>query len=273
MTAAEEGRYLGQFRPEFSRLYLDRDLYWAIPFSVPTVLAIVGKRFAGVGTVIEYLQTRHGYMAYTLGSELRTLAEERGVPVSHRRYLQDLGDQIRTECEDAGYLARLVLRRMRADHLRQPSWSLPRSVIVGGLKTPKELEVISSMRNFRCLNIQTNDDDRRFGRVLMRGELEEEYEADRERREVSESQEKEIPAWSSLSCTDRRDYFDELDRIHEDGHPGGSPQEFKGAPAKVIAAIENPLIVQNDFDSIRELHAEIDRVLAEIRPAQQIVHH
>lgn len=263
-------RYLGQFRPEFSKLYLDRDLYWAIPFSAPVVLAVVGKRFAGVGTAIEYLRTRHGFSAYALGGELRAIAEERGVPVEYRRYLQDLGDEVRTETGDAGYLARRVLRRIRADYLQRPAWGLPRGIVIAGLKTSRELEVISAMRNFRCLEIRVEDDDLRFERVLERGVLEEEYEAERKRREAGEPGAGGV-RWEELGDAERRAFFSELDGIHQDGHPGDWPDEFRGRPAQVIAELENPLVVPNDSTSISSLHDEIDKALREVRPRQRIV--
>jgi hypothetical protein len=271
MTPTE--RYLGQFRPEFSKLHQDRDLYWAIPFSAPAVLAVVGKRFAGVDMVIEHLRSRHGFLEYTLGDELRRIAEERGVPILHRRYLQDLGDQIRAETEDAGYLARRVLRRVRADFLGKPPWSLPRSVVIGGLKTRAELKVISAIDNFECLQIETADDDVRFSRAVEHGVLAEEFEADRERRELSgELGKEELAPWDEHSEEEHREYFRDLDEIHDKGHPGGWPKEYRGAPAEVIAAVEQPQLVRNDSCSRGELHAEIDRILRDIGPAQQIVH-
>lgn len=266
-------RYLGQFRPEFSKLYQDRDLYWAIPFAVPAVLTVVGKRFAGVDTVIHHLRTRHGFLVYTLGDELRRIAEERGVPIQHRRYLQDLGDQIRTETGDAGYLARRVLRRVRADHLGKPAWSLPRGVVIGGLKTSAELEVISSVGNFECLKVVTMKDDLRFERAEEHGVLAEEFEADRRRREANgELNEGELAPWEEHSEEEHRDYFLELDKIHDRGHPGSWPARYSGAPAKVIAEVAKPRLVKNDSCSRGDLHAEIDRVLRDIGPVQQIVH-
>lgn len=250
-------RYLGQFRPEFSRLYEDRDLYWITPFHAPHVLGVVGARFAGVSSVIDYLTTRYGYRPYTLGSELRRIAEERGVPIGHRRYLQDLGDQIRTEEKDAAYLARLVLRRIRTDYLSQPVGTLPRSVVIGGIKTAKELAVFTALHNFKPIEVQVEDPTLRYRRASEHGELEEEYEADRARKQAAERGLSPLPPWEGLSKPERRAYFDELDRIHAEGHPGGWPDEYKGTPAEVIARLNDPIPLGND-GSLRDLHAEID---------------
>jgi hypothetical protein len=262
-------RYGGQFRPEFSRLYEDDDLYWVTPFFAPRVLGVVGSRFVGVSSVIDYLVNRYGYRAYTLGSELRRIAEERGVPISHRRYLQDLGDEIRTEAGDAGYLARRVLRRIRDDYLREPPWALPHSIVIGGIKTNEELAIFSSLHNFKPVEVQMRDTKLRYRRALKWGALEEEYEADRAREVLRERTSEQRPEWSALDEAGRRSYFDELDRIHAKGHPGNWPEEYKGAPAKVIAQLKDPIHVQNDFDSLSELHAEIDRKPL-IRTAHQL---
>jgi hypothetical protein len=267
-----EGRYIGQFRPEFSRLYEDKDLYWISPFAAPVVLGVAGKRFAGVGTVIDYLCTRYGFRAYSLGIELRLIAEERGVPIEHRRYLQDLGDELRTEEKDAAYLARRVLRRMRADHLRQPAGTLPRGVVVSGLKTIEELRVFEALRSFKAMEVRMENDDLRFRRA-MRGVLPEEYEADRKRRMEREHNPGTDPAWSGLDPAAQRAYFKSLDRLHADGHPGDSPDKYRGTPAKVVAALRDPLVISNDFESLSDLHRELDEKQPEFRTPRQIVHH
>lgn len=258
-------RYLGQFRPEFSRLYEDRDLYWITPFFAPRVLGVVGQRFAGVSSAIEYLVARHGYRAYTLGSELRRIAQELGVPASHRRHLQDLGDEIRTAERDPAYLARRVLRRIRDDYLREPPWAVPRSLVIGGIKTTEERKVLSALHNFEAVVIEVDNDDLRFRRALEGGRIAGEYEAERSRELDKERRAKKPPTWDRLSPRRQREFFRGLDRIHEEGHPGSSPQEYKGAPAKVIAQLEDPLTVSNEGD-LGQLHAEIDRVLSPNMP-------
>jgi arginyl-tRNA synthetase len=262
-------RYRGQFRPEFSRLYEDRDLYWITPFSAPRVLGVFGARFAGVGSVVDHLVIRQGYRSYSLGSELRRIAEERGVPVSYRRYLQDLGDQVRAEEGDAGYLARRVLRRIRDDSLREPPWALPRSIVISGIKTDAELKVLRSLRSFRPVVVRVAEDYVRFERASKRGPLEEEHEADRIRQRVEEGG-NERPKWSELGEAERRKFFDERDEIHLGGHPGNGPEEYKGTPAKVIAELADPIVLEND-GSLTDLHARIDAD-ARLRTAHQLGH-
>ena len=268
-------RYTGQFRPCFSRLHDDRDLYWVVPFRLPLVLGLVGRRFAGVSTAARYLQDRHGFDAYFLSSELRQVAEERGVPVAHRRYLQDLGDSFRAEHEDAGVLARHTLRRIRADRISSPSSRFPRNVVIAGLKHPKELDVLRRVRTFRVVEIRAEGEDHngpvRYTRVLANGTLREEYEADRARR-AGQQPGADIPRFDELSPDDQRAYYDEIDRQHEAGHPGPAPHVYRGAPAKVIERASDREIVDNGSRYLDDLHAGLDQLLDRLRPRQQIAH-
>lgn len=263
-------RYIGQVRPEVSRLHLDRDLYWVVPFGAPLLLAVVGKRFVGVSQVINYLRERHGFRTYTLGGELRRLAEERGVPVQHRRYLQDFGDAIRTERQDPAYLSRLILRRIRSDSISAPSWQVPRNIAIGGLKLVAELEVLEKVHGFRAIEVRSEDDKVRYRRVILSGHLAEEYEADRARREAAKFREKRLPSWAKA---EKRAYFDALDEDHENGHPSAFPEEYKGKPAEVIAKLAQPLVLNNDGTRVDQLHAAVDEMLTKVRPRAQIVHH
>jgi len=251
------GRYVGQFRPEFSRLYEDHDLYWITPFAAPCVLGVVGIRYSGTSSVIDYLATRHGFRIYNLGAELRRIAEVRGVPVGRRRNLQELGDQVRTEQRDGAFLARRVLRRIRDDSVREPRGALPRGIVIGGIKTDAELRTLASLRAFKAVEVRARYAGTRFRRASESGTLEEEYEADRLFWRTQEQIDDELPQWKALSAAARRRYFDELDRAHGDGHPGNWPPEYRGVPASVIASLENQIILRNDR-SLSELHRQID---------------
>jgi hypothetical protein len=264
------GRYVGQFRPEFSRLYRDRDLYWVTPLFTPVMIGVVGERFVGVTTTLEYLRSRHGFRVYTLGGELRRIAEDRGVSIGQRRALQDLGDTLRTETQDAGILARITLRRIRADDRRLPPWSLPRGVVIGGVKTREEMEVFKRMPNFESIRLTVSDDDMRYRRVLKSGDLEEEYEAARLQKEEIEVNLGENPKWSKLKAVQKRDFFDRLDGIHENGHPGDAPEKYRGAPKAAIEAVSEHKEVPNDASFV-EFHRNIDAVVRMVRPLQQVL--
>jgi dephospho-CoA kinase len=146
-------RYIGQFRPEYSRLHRDRDLLWVVPFGVRYVTAITGERFAGKSVVLNYLTEKKGFRVYSLANELRRIAVRRGLPLDPRGVLQDLGDEIRAENNDPAYLARLTLRRIHRDHQSTQRLSSPRRVAVAGFKRPEEIDVFEKLGNFRQLNI------------------------------------------------------------------------------------------------------------------------
>src|SRR4051794_22456679 len=91
---SRRGRYLGQFRPEYSRLHQDHDLFWVVPFRVRYILAVLGRRYAGTSSVLTYLGEKRNFETYTLTNTLRELALSRGIPLEPRSSLQDFGNQV-----------------------------------------------------------------------------------------------------------------------------------------------------------------------------------
>lgn len=265
-------RYLGQFRPEFSRLYRDRDLYWIAPLYAPLILGLVGKRFAGVSTVIDHLRGECGFRAYTLGGELRRIAEDRGVPLAHRRYLQDLGDSIRSAQGDPAFFARRVLRQIRNDRLPESSPHPPRNIVVGGFKLPEELELFRKLRGFQLVEVRMVDSTQRYQRVLANGELEAEYEADRKRVEADTGC--RMTAFRHRDPDEKRAYFDELDQLHVSGHPGRWPDPFRGRPGTAIDSVpEVERTIIDNSGSLSALRKQTQRILDAHRPPQHVVHH
>jgi hypothetical protein len=134
---------MGQFEPKYSDLGADADLWWVVPFSVRYIVGVSGLRFAGKSTALSYLADKRGFSTYSLTGELRRIAQVRGIAVSSRESLQDLGDELRAEHGDGGFLARLTLERIRADHLHTRG-GLTR-IAVGGFKHPKEVAVFNQL--------------------------------------------------------------------------------------------------------------------------------
>lgn len=151
MPFETKSRYLQQFEPKLSRLGADQDLWWVVPFSVRYIVGVGGRRFAGTSTALTYLGEKLGFKVYTLSQELREIARAQGVPLDSRSRLQDLGDELRAERRDAGYLARLTLQRIRADQLRS-SESRAR-IAVGGFKHPEEVKVFEELDAFHLLRL------------------------------------------------------------------------------------------------------------------------
>lgn len=151
MPFETKSRYLQQFEPKLSQLGNDGDLWWVVPFSVRYIVGVAGCRFAGTSTALSYLGEKLGFKVYSLSNELRDIARHQGVPLNSRKRLQDLGDELRAERDDPGYLARLTLQRIRADQLRWPE-SRAR-IAVGGFKHPKEVEIFKQLQGFHLLRL------------------------------------------------------------------------------------------------------------------------
>jgi hypothetical protein len=242
---------------------------------MPLVVAVVGKRFAGISTVLHHLGDRHGYDVYTLGAELRSVAQERGVSLTSRRNLQYLGDEVRSASGDTGYLARRVLRRIRRDRLlTEPTGVRP--IAVGGLKHVGELEAFRCIKSFRVMIVEADDaaaedpSRDRYMRALNNGLLEEEYAADRERWLARGDGPRLL--WDEMSADTRRTYFNLLDTIHTEGHRSRYATEYRGQPARVINAVrEDAVPLDNAHGSIVALHTGVAKALAQLRPAHQII--
>lgn len=164
------GRYLGQYPPRFSRLADDRDLSWVVPVRVRYVVGVTGLRMSGKSTVLNYLSEKKAFRVYSLATIVREVADRRGVPHEPRSHLQDLGDELRAGAEDPALLGRLVLQRIRADHLdRRPQEPLER-VAIGGFKRPEELELLRRLGTFHVVRVEAQD-ARRLERAKASGVL------------------------------------------------------------------------------------------------------
>jgi hypothetical protein len=276
------GRYMGQFRPEFSRVHQDRDLYWVVPFAAPLVLAIIGPRFAGVTTALRYLGERHGFTVYSMGGQLRRIAEGRGVPIDSRRYLQDLGDELRTEHQDAAHLARVAGRQIRLDGLGQRrTIHTSRKIVMSGIRHPLELDVLQQLNGFHLVIINCGGDEAtlRFERVVNTGILRAEYEADRERRRLDRDDHATVQSWAALSIAERRAYFDSLDHAHRVGNRSRFPEAYRGRPAEVIARAREIVrdpdarvhLIDNSTNQIDDLYGAVDALLDMLRPPAEVV--
>lgn len=151
MPFETQSRYLQQFEPKLSRLGNDRDLWWVVPFSARYIVGIAGRRFAGTSTALSHLSEKLGFRVYTLSQELREIARQQGAPQASREQLQDLGDELRVQQRDGGYLARLALQRIRADQLRRPESRV--RIAVGGFKHPDEVAVFEKLDSFCFLQL------------------------------------------------------------------------------------------------------------------------
>jgi hypothetical protein len=136
------------------------------------MVGVAGRRFAGTSTALTYLGDKLGFKVYTLSQELREIARQQGVPPNSRESLQDLGDELRAQHQDGGYLARLTLQRIRADQLHRHE-SRAR-IAVGGFKHPDEIAVFEELDNFHFLQLDVGE-RRRYERAVESGMLDLEH--------------------------------------------------------------------------------------------------
>lgn len=252
------GRYIGQFRPEFSRLYRDKDLAWIIPFHLSRAIALVGKRFSGKSTVASYLAERHGYRLVALGGILRDFARERAVDLEDRQALQSFGDQLRAENRDSAFLARLALRRVRRiQGLGQAPGFHGGVVVFTGVKHVAELEVIGSLPRFQLVNVEAPDEVR-LARSIRTGVLERAYQA------ANPS----AASLDSLSETKRKKALADLvDAPEDSGNDDGRwPEEYVASFSAIAKSdlIRKGTSLKNDSDDLAALHGECDRVLGQL---------
>lgn len=235
---SREARYRGQFRPEFSRLHRDGDLFWVVPFPVRYAIAVTGERLSGKSVALAYLSEKRGCRLYSLASELRGIALERGVPLDPRSRLQDLGDEVRAENDDPAFLARLTLRRIHRDHLAHSAGRPASRVAVGGFKRPEELELFQSLNRFKQFDVRA-DRPKRFRRAKRTGILE---------RELAH-----LPALPALTQKTFRIHIDDRD-LH------GRHNHWTGAYGQLVHKVVDNAAAEHisNNGTLAELYAALD---------------
>lgn len=162
------GRYIGQFRPEFSRLHEDPDLLWVAPLPVRYVICVVGRRLAGRSTVLSWLADKRGFETHSLAALVRREAERCGRPPGGRANLQDLGDELRADFGSA-VLGQRMFRLLRRRHLQhEPPVHHGARIAISGFKHPAELEVFLSFERVRVVLLDARQDIR-FKRARQTG--------------------------------------------------------------------------------------------------------
>jgi len=158
------GRYLGQLAPEPSRVQEDRDLLWVAPVSVRYLIGILGHRFAGKSSVVDFLVARRGFRLYRFMHLIREEAARRGLDADDVRVQRKVGDAMRAESGQKDILARLVFDRIRRDHLDPERQREPAPIVVEGFKLVEELDAFGRLAAFRPLLV-TADPLRRMKRA------------------------------------------------------------------------------------------------------------
>jgi dephospho-CoA kinase len=254
MDRSGNARYRGQFRPQFSRLHHDRDLFWVVPFPIRYVMAVTGERFSGKTTALTYLSEKKGFEVYSLATDLREMAGHRGVPLEPRTQLQDFGDELRAEYDDPGILGRIMMRRIHREHLSHRPMAEPtRRIAVGGFKRPEELEIFERTPSFVQIAVQC-DSALRFKRSQQSGVL---------GRELSH-----LTLSGPVDALAFAEHIDERDLR-------GRPNRWTGAYGQRVAeVIARPsAIALSNAGNVADLYKQLDELVAryddEFRTAPQ----
>lgn len=176
-----------------------------------TVVALVGSFGSGCGTAARYLNKKHGFAEFSLGTIVREHAKrEYAVDNPRRNQLQDIGDTLRrNNAQNArrphvayGYLARRIISQMN-EH--SASLAPACDFVVRGVRHPDEITVLRKRHphNFILVNIDAPA-DQRWERVrreegyITRGEF-----SQNDRRDSGEDE----PDWGQhvQQCCDEAD--------------------------------------------------------------------
>lgn len=163
-------RYARQVKPALSRLHLDRDLVWVAPISIRFAVGVVGERFAGKSTIVNFLVSRRQFRLYRLSQFVYEEARRRGIDVSDKDNLRLVGNELRSE-HGQDVIARMAFARIRADHLDAERRRRPAAIVIEGFKVPEELEAWQRLDVFHTVLADAGP-LARLKRALDSGQLE-----------------------------------------------------------------------------------------------------
>jgi dCTP deaminase len=232
----QEGRYKLQIKPALSRLHRDKDLIWLTPLAVRYVVGVVGERFAGKSSVVNFLAARRSFRLYRLSQFIFDEARRRGLDATSSPVLRAVGKDLR-ERHGPSILARLAFQRIRSE-LNDPDRSRPPlPIVIEGFRVPEELEVWQHLELFRPLLVRSSLRARRI-RAIDGGWV------------------TDLPGYPSIGADFQKDqwFAEHVDR------PDGEPH----AADLVEVARRNPepIEVVNDYRSLRLLHDDLKEKLA-----------
>lgn len=147
-------RYSGQMRPELSKLDDDSDLLWVSPMAVKYAVGVVGHRFAGKSTVVNFLTSRRGFRLYRLARFVYEEALRRGENIGDKETLRRVAGDMRNRWGN-DVLARMAFARIRSDYLDVDRSRQPASIVIEGFKRPEELAAWQRLDFFRTVLVET----------------------------------------------------------------------------------------------------------------------
>lgn len=118
------------------------------------IIGLTGTICAGKGTVAEYLKGK-GFECYIYSDILREEAKKRKYSES-REDLQKVGNEIRAEYKDGGYLSKLIIKKIQSD-----------KAVADGVRNPDEIRELRKEKNFYLMGIDAPQ-KLRFQRLTSR---------------------------------------------------------------------------------------------------------
>lgn len=164
-----KSRYESQMRPELSKLHRDEDMLWVSPMALKYVVGVVGHRFAGKSTVVNFLVSRRGFRVYRLATFVYEEAARRGMDIADHAKLREVGNDMR-ERWGPDILARMAFARIRSHYLDADRRREPAPVVVEGFKLPEELAAWQQLAFYRTLRLDVPPLER-LDRALRAGAI------------------------------------------------------------------------------------------------------
>jgi dCTP deaminase len=159
LRPARTSRYEGQLKPAVSRLDQEEDLRWIPSIATKYVIGVVGERFSGKSTAVNFLIGRRQFRLYRLSQFVYEEAQRLGVDASDKANLRKVGNSMR-ERHGPDVLARLAFFRIRREFLDPEYRKVPTPIVVEGFRTAEEIETWQSIGHYRTLVITSTAPER-----------------------------------------------------------------------------------------------------------------
>ena len=143
-------KYQEQFGVPFSKISKDRELSYIVPPRYRIILGIVGLKYSGKTTLSSYLVEDLGYRFYSLSRIVREEAERRGLSLTGRLVLQDLGDKLRKQYGN-DFLAKRIMQGIYRD-LVEKNENISH-IVIDGIKNLGEISCLKKLNNFHLIGI------------------------------------------------------------------------------------------------------------------------
>ncbi len=123
------------------------------------IIGLTGEICAGKGTIVKYLEQKHGAASYRFSTMLRDLLARLYLPVS-RENMQNISTAIRQ------YLGEDILAKVIAEDVKKDTNNV---IVVDGVRRSPDIKYLREIPGFKLVRI-VGDPETRFTRLLARKE-------------------------------------------------------------------------------------------------------